>query len=52
MMLFSCAKKLEIEVTVILDGNPATEIKVLVDDIEEGVIDNNGHFSKVIKKKP
>jgi hypothetical protein len=52
MMLFSCAKKLELEVTAVLDGKPATEAKVLVDDIEEGVTDNNGHFSKIIKKKP
>ena len=28
MMLFSCAKKLELEVTATLDGKPATEAKV------------------------
>lgn len=52
MMLFSCAKKLELEVTATLDGKPATEAKVVVDKMEEGVTDENGQFAKIMKKKP
>lgn len=48
----SGGKKLELDIKAGLDGNPATEAKVLVDGVEEGVTDVDGHFSKVIKRKP
>ncbi len=51
IMLFACANKLEIEVQARLDNQPAADAKVLVDGIEEGVTDDSGYFSKVIKRK-
>lgn len=51
IMLFACARKLEIEIEATLHEEPAAGAKVLVDGVEEGVTDNEGLFSKVIKKR-
>ncbi len=54
IMLFACSggKDLELEVKVRMDGNPVAKAKILVDGVEEGTTDDDGHFSKVIKRKP
>ncbi|MGA1795560.1 MAG: hypothetical protein ACMUIL_06850 [bacterium] len=54
LMLFSCARRkgLELEVKATLDGKPAANARILVDEMEEGVTDENGQFVKLIKRKP
>jgi tetratricopeptide (TPR) repeat protein len=55
-LIFACetGKKAEFElqVKVTLDGKFASDVKVLIDNDELGTTDNNGYFSKRIKKLP
>ncbi|MFA5073420.1 MAG: PEGA domain-containing protein [Nitrospirota bacterium] len=51
--LFGCAgEKLDLRVNARVDGQPASQAKIIVDGKEEGSTDANGVFSKIIKKKP
>ncbi len=52
-LLFACAgEKLELKVKAGMNGQPAAHAKVIVDNEEQGVTDENGVFSRVIRRKP
>jgi len=52
-LLFACAgEKLDLKVRVRMDGQPAAQARVTVDNKEEGVTGADGSFSKTIRKKP
>jgi hypothetical protein len=52
-LLFSCTgEKLDLKVTARMDGQPAAQAKVTVDNEEQGLTGADGTFSKVLKKKP
>src|SRR5574341_843761 len=52
-LLFACAgEKLDLNVRVRMDGQPAAQARVTVDNKEEGVTGADGSFSKTIRKKP
>jgi len=52
-LLFACSgEKLEFKVKASMDGQPATQAKVTVDNEEQGLTGADGTFSKVLKKKP
>ncbi len=52
-LLFACAgEKLELKVTARIDGQPAAQAKVTVDNEEQGLTNAEGTFSKTIRKKP
>jgi hypothetical protein len=52
-LLVACAgEKLELKVTARIDGQPAAQAKVMVDNEEQGLTGADGTFSKTIKKKP
>lgn len=52
-LLFACAgEKLELKVKASIDGRPAEQAKVTVDNKEQGFTNADGTFVKVIKKKP
>jgi tetratricopeptide (TPR) repeat protein len=52
-LLFACAgEKLELKVKASMSGQPAAQAKVAVDKEEQGATDENGAFTKVIRKKP
>ena len=51
--LFSCSgENLEFKVKARLDGKPAAQAKVMVDNEEQGLTGADGIFSKILKKKP
>ena len=51
--LFSCSgENLELKVKARLDGEPAAQAKVTVDNEEQGLTGSDGIFSKIIKRKP
>ena len=51
--LFSCSgENLELKVKARLDGQPAAQAKVTVDNEEQGLTGTDGIFSKIIKRKP
>jgi tetratricopeptide (TPR) repeat protein len=51
--LFACmGEKLELQVKTRMDGKPAAEAKVTVDNEVQGLTGADGIFSKIIKKKP
>jgi PEGA domain len=51
--LFSCSgENLELKVKARLDGEPAAQAKVTVDNEEQGLTGSDGIFSKTIKRKP
>ncbi len=52
LMLFACGEKLELEVKAGMMGKPADQAKVSVDGEEQGFTNEQGNFSKVIRKKP
>lgn len=56
ILIFACGvekqAEVEVQLNVTLDGKPAPQAKVLLDGIEFGITDNNGYFSKSIKKQP
>jgi hypothetical protein len=53
ILLFACAgEKLELKVTARIDGQPAAQAKVTVDNEEQGQTGADGTFSKTIRKKP
>jgi len=53
LLLFSCGgENLELKVKARLDGQPAAQAKVTVDNEEQGLTGTDGIFSKIIKKKP
>jgi len=56
IFIFSCGvgKKAELEVKVqaTLDGEPASQAKVLVDGVEVGLTDDKGNLTKKIWRKP
>lgn len=52
-LLFACAgEKLELKVKASMNGQPAAQAKVTVDNQEQGLTDENGIFSQVIRRKP
>ncbi len=52
-LLFACAgEKLELRVKARMDGQPLAQVRVTVDNEEQGLTNADGAFSKVIKKKP
>jgi tetratricopeptide (TPR) repeat protein len=52
-LLFACmGEKLELQVKARMDGQPAPEAKVTVDNEVQGLTGADGIFSKVIKRKP
>ena len=52
-LLFACSgEKLELQVKARMDGQPAAEAKVTVDNEVQGLTGADGIFSKIIKKKP
>ena len=52
-LLFACmGEKLELQVKARIDGQPASEAKVTVDNEVQGLTGADGIFSKIIKKKP
>jgi hypothetical protein len=52
-LLFACmGEKLELKVKARMDGQPAAEAKVTVDNEVQGLTGADGIFSKIIKKKP
>ena len=52
-LLFSCTgEKLEFKVKARMDGQPAAQAKVTVDNEEQGLTGADGIFSKILKKKP
>jgi hypothetical protein len=52
-LLFACmGEKLELQVKARMDGQPAAQAKVTVDNEVQGVTGEDGNFSKIIKKKP
>jgi tetratricopeptide (TPR) repeat protein len=53
ILLFSCTgEKLDLKVKARMDGQPAAQAKVTVDNEEQGLTGADGTFSKIIKKKP
>ena len=44
--------ELDVEVNVTLDGKPAPQAKVLLDNVEVGATDSSGEFSKRIRRQP
>jgi tetratricopeptide (TPR) repeat protein len=56
ILLFACGTgkqaEIDVEVNATLDGNPAPQAKVLLDGVELGTTDNDGDFSKRIKRQP
>jgi len=53
ILLFSCSgEKLEFKVKARMDGQPAAQAKVTVDNEEQGFTGADGTFSKMMKKKP
>ncbi|MFB0506213.1 MAG: carboxypeptidase regulatory-like domain-containing protein [Thermodesulfobacteriota bacterium] len=56
MLIFACEAgkqvELDVEVNVTLDGKPAPEVKVLLDNVELGATDSDGYFSKRIMRQP
>ncbi len=56
ILIFACEAgkqvDLDVEVNVTLDGKPAPRAKVLLDNVEVGATDNNGEFSKRIRRQP
>lgn len=54
IMIFACSKgkKLEMEMNATLDGKPAVKATILIDGVEEGATDDEGHFFKVIERMP
>ncbi len=56
ILIFSCGTgrqaDLEVEVNVALDGKPAPQAKVLLDGVELGATDSNGHFLRRIQRHP
>jgi len=51
--LFSCSgENLELRVKARLDGQPADQAKVTVDNEEQGLTGTDGMLTKIIKKKP
>ena len=52
-LLFACmGEKLELQVKARMDGQPAAEAKVTVDNEAQGLTGADGIFSKIIEKKP
>jgi hypothetical protein len=52
-LLFACmGEKLELQVKARMDGQPAAEAKVTVDNEVQGLTGTDGIFSKIIKRKP
>jgi hypothetical protein len=52
-LLFACmGEKLELQVKAHMDGQPAAQAKVTVDNELQGLTGADGIFSKIIKKKP
>jgi hypothetical protein len=52
-LLFACSgEKLEFKVKASMDGQPAAQAKVIVDNEEQGFTGADGIFSKTLKKKP
>jgi len=52
-LLFACSgEKLELKVKARMDGHPAAQAKVTVDNEVQGFTDADGFFSKVLKRKP
>lgn len=52
-LLFACSgEKLELQVKARMDGQPAAQAKVTVDNEVQGLTGADGIFSKIIKKKP
>src|SRR5258708_36161425 len=50
-LLTACGERLDIEVKARIDGQPAAQVKVVVDREELGVTDAQGVFAKQIRKK-
>jgi tetratricopeptide (TPR) repeat protein len=52
-LLFACSgEKLEFKVKARMDGQPAAQAKVTVDNEEQGFTGEDGIFSKTLRKKP
>jgi hypothetical protein len=52
-LLFACSgEKLEFKVKARMDGQPAAQAKVIVDNEEQGFTGEDGIFSKTLRKKP
>src|SRR4030042_1636004 len=52
-LLFACSgEKLEFKVKASMDGQPAAQAKVTVDNEEQGFTGADGIFSKTLRKKP
>ncbi len=52
-LVVACAgEKLEIKVKASMNGQPAAQAKVTVDNQEQGLTDGNGNFSTIMTKKP
>jgi hypothetical protein len=52
-LFFSCSgENLELKVKARLDGEPAAQAKVMVDNEEQGLTGADGIFSKIIKRRP
>jgi len=53
LLFTGCAgEKLDVVVKARMDGKPAAQARVTIDNEEQGLTDANGTFSKTIKKKP
>lgn len=56
ILIFACEAgrqaEIDVEVNVTLDGKPATQAEVLLDEVETGTTDSNGFFSKRISRQP
>jgi hypothetical protein len=52
-LLVACAgEKLELKVKATMNGLPAAQARVIVDNQEQGVTDGSGNFSTIIQRKP
>jgi tetratricopeptide (TPR) repeat protein len=56
MVIFACEAgkqvDIDVDVNVTLDGNPAPQAQVLLDGVELGATDKNGHFSTRVMRQP
>jgi len=51
LMLIACGQKLDLEVKARMDGQPAPQVRVVVDGEEQGLTDDKGVFAKTLRKK-
>lgn len=52
ILINGCSVELSVDMTAELDGKPVSQAKVLLDGVEAGVTDDQGHFVTKVKRKP